>query len=248
MIFLEEKKKIQKFLLNDRHEKVDPRILFSNCYLCAGVILKTFEKPLSAKEELEYLKKYRDGDEEAGEILIIRNMRLVAHMVKHYAVPEKEVQEMISIGTVGLIKAVRTFDMSKGSRLATYAAKCIDNELLMNFRSDKKHYNEVSLQEPIGTDKEGNEISIIDVIESGEKNFLDEYILKCDIVKLYEAIDKVLDDRERYIIINRYGLNGVMEVTQREIADKLKMSRSYVSRIEKRAIEKLGEYFGMIRV
>ena len=208
--------------------------------------MKTFEKPLSAKEELEYLKKYRDGDEKAGEILIIRNMRLVAHMVKHYAVPEKDVAEMISIGTVGLIKAVRTFDMSKGSRLATYAAKCIDNELLMNFRSDKKHYNEVSLQEPIGTDKEGNEISIIDVIESGEKNFLDEYILKCDIVKLYEAIDMVLDDRERYIIINRYGLNGVMEVTQREIADKLKMSRSYVSRIEKRAIEKLGEYFGIL--
>ena len=205
--------------------------------------MKTFEKPLSAKEELEYLKKYRDGDEGAGEVLIIRNMRLVAHMVKHYAVPEKDVAEMISIGTVGLIKAVRTFDMTKGSRLATYAAKCIDNELLMNFRSDKKHYNEVSLQEPIGTDKEGNEISIIDVIESGEKNFLDEYILKCDIVKLYEAIDKVLDDREKYIIINRYGLNGAIEVTQREIADKLKMSRSYVSRIEKRAIEKLGEYF-----
>ena len=246
MIFLEEKKKIQKFLLNDMHDKVDPRILFSNYYLCARVILKTFEKPLSAKEEMEYLKRYRDGDEEAGEVLIIRNMRLVAHMVKHYAVPEKEVQEMISIGTVGLIKAVRTFDMTKGSRLATYAAKCIDNELLMNFRSDKKHYNEVSLQEPIGTDKEGNEISIIDVVESGEKNFLDEYILKCDIVKLYEAIDKVLDDRERYIIINRYGLNGVMEVTQREIADKLKMSRSYVSRIEKRAIEKLGEYFGTL--
>lgn len=210
--------------------------------------MKTFEKPLSAKEELEYLKKYRDGDEKAGEILIIRNMRLVAHMVKHYAVPEKDVAEMISIGTVGLIKAVRTFDMTKGSRLATYAAKCIDNELLMNFRSDKKHYNEVSLQEPIGTDKEGNEISIIDVIESGEKNFLDEYILKCDIVKLYEAIDKVLDDRERYIIINRYGLNGVTEVTQREIADKLKMSRSYVSRIEKRAIEKLGEYFGEVYI
>ena len=104
----------------------------------------------------------------------------------------------------------------------------------------------MSLQEPIGTDKEGNEISIIDVIESGEKNFLDEYILKCDIVKLYEAIDKVLDDRERYIIINRYGLKGVTEVTQREIADKLKMSRSYVSRIEKRAIEKLGEYFGIL--
>ena len=170
-----------------------------------GVILKTFEKPLSAKEELEYLQRYRDGDEEAGEVLIIRNMRLVAHMVKHYAVPEKDVQEMISIGTVGLIKAVRTFDMTKGSRLATYAAKCIDNELLMNFRNDKKRYNEVSLQEPIGTDKEGNEISIIDVIESGEKNFLDEYILKCDIVKLYEAIDKALNENYDILLIDTAG-------------------------------------------
>lgn len=244
MTFLEEKKKIQKFLLNDRHEKVDPGILFSNHYLCAGFIfLKTFEKPLSAKEEKEYLEKYHAGDESAGEVLIVRNMRLVAHMVKHYAVPEKDVQEMISIGTVGLIKAVHTFDMTKGSRLATYAAKCIDNELLMNFRSDKKRYNEVSLQEPIGTDKEGNEISIIDVIESGEKNFLENYILKCDIAMLYEGIENALDDREKYIIINRYGLNGVKEVTQREIAEMLNMSRSYVSRIEKRAIEKLGAYF-----
>lgn len=205
--------------------------------------MKTFEKPLSAKEEQEYLEKYHNGDEKAGEVLIIRNMRLVAHMVKHYGVQEKDVAELISIGTIGLIKAVRTFNSGKGNRLATYAAKCIDNELLMSFRNDKKKCREISLQETIGTDKEGNEISIIDVIESKEKNFLDEYILKCDVEMLYEALDKCLDEREKIIILRRYGLNGYEEVTQREIADEMNMSRSYVSRIEKRAIEKMAEYF-----
>jgi RNA polymerase sporulation-specific sigma factor len=170
-------------------------------------------------------------------------MRLVAHMVKHYNVAEKDVAELISIGTVGLIKAVKSFDMTKGSRLATYAAKCIDNELLMNFRLDKKKNHEISLNEPIGTDKEGNEISIIDVIESGEKNFLDEYILKYDIELLNRGIDSCLSERERLIICKRYGIRGYSEVTQREIADELNMSRSYVSRIEKRAVEKLAEYF-----
>ena len=205
--------------------------------------MKTFEKPLTAKEEYEYLEKYRNGDDKAGEVLIIRNMRLVAHMVKHYNVAEKDVAELISIGTVGLIKAVKSFDMTKGSRLATYAAKCIDNELLMNFRMDKKKSHEISLNEPIGTDKEGNEISIIDVIESGEKNFLDEYILKYDIELLNLGIDSCLSERERLIICKRYGIRGYSEVTQREIADELNMSRSYVSRIEKRAIEKLAGYF-----
>lgn len=205
--------------------------------------MKTFEKPLSAKEEQEYLEKYHNGDEKAGEVLIIRNMRLVAHMVKHYGVQEKDVAELISIGTIGLIKAVRTFNSGKGNRLATYAAKCIDNELLMSFRNDKKKCREISLQETIGTDKEGNEVSIIDVIESKEKNFLDEYILKCDVEMLYEALDKCLDEREKIIILRRYGLNGYEEVTQREIADEMNMSRSYVSRIEKRAIEKMAEYF-----
>lgn len=205
--------------------------------------MKTFEKPLSANEEREYLERYHNGDEKAGEVLIIRNMRLVAHMVKHYGVQEKDVAELISIGTIGLIKAVRTFNSGKGNRLATYAAKCIDNELLMSFRNDKKKGREISLQETIGTDKEGNEISIIDVIESKEKNFLDEYILKCDVEMLYEALDKCLDERERMIILKRYGINGYEEVTQREIADEMNMSRSYVSRIEKRAIEKMAEYF-----
>ena len=205
--------------------------------------MKTFEKPLSAKEEREYLEKYHEGDEKAGEVLIIRNMRLVAHMVKHYSLSGWEQSELISIGTVGLIKAVRTFDLSKGSRLATYAAKCIDNELLMAFRGDKKRYREVSLQEPIGTDKEGNEISIIDVVETNEKDFLDSYILKCDLAILGEAIDRVLTPREKDIIIKRYGLYNNNETTQRELAAELSISRSYVSRIEKKAIDKLRDYY-----
>jgi RNA polymerase sporulation-specific sigma factor len=205
--------------------------------------LKTFEKPLSAKEEREYLIKYRDGDEQAGEVLILRNMRLVAHMVKHYTVDSKDVAELISIGTIGLIKAVRSFDINKGSRLATYAAKCIDNELLMNFRNEKKKSQEISYNEPIGTDREGNEINIIDVIESGEKNFLDEYIYKSDVIMLNKGIDSCLDERERIIICKRYGIRGYDEITQREIASELNMSRSYVSRIEKRAIEKLSDFF-----
>ena len=205
--------------------------------------MKTFEKPLTAKEEQEYLTKYRDGDLKAGEVLVIRNMRLVAHMVKHYNVACEDVAELISIGTVGLIKAVKSFDMTKGSRFATYAAKCIDNELLMCFRNEKKKSHEISLNEPIGSDKEGNEISIIDVIESGEKNFLDEYILKCDIALLNNAIDECLTERERLIICKRYGIRGYNEITQREIAEEMQMSRSYVSRIEKKAIEKMAEYF-----
>ena len=205
--------------------------------------MKTFGKPLTAKEEQEYLTKYRDGDLKAGEVLVIRNMRLVAHMVKHYNVACEDVAELISIGTVGLIKAVKSFDMTKGSRFATYAAKCIDNELLMCFRNEKKKSHEISLNEPIGSDKEGNEISIIDVIESGEKNFLDEYILKCDIALLNNAIDECLTERERLIICKRYGIRGYNEITQREIAEEMQMSRSYVSRIEKKAIEKMAGFF-----
>lgn len=208
-----------------------------------GISLKTFEKPLSAKEEREYLEKYRDGDVKAGEILIVRNMRLVAHMVKHYALSDKDPSELISIGTLGLIKAVKSFDCSKGSRLATYAAKCIDNELLMFLRSDKKRYREISLNEPIGTDREGNEISIIDVMENGESDFLDGYILKCDLKVLHKAVEEALTDREKTIIIRRFGLYNSKETTQRELAQEMNISRSYVSRIEKKAIEKLRDYY-----
>lgn len=204
--------------------------------------LKTFEKPLTANEEQEYLKRYRDGDEEAGDILILRNMRLVAHMVKHYNFEEKDVEEYISIGTIGLIKAVKTFNPGKGNRLATYAAKCIDNELLMALRGEKKKNKDISLQETIGTDKEGNEINIIDVIDTGEKDFLESFILKQDVDKLYRGIMNVLNSREQDIIINRYGLMGRDEITQRELAAEMGISRSYVSRIEKKALEKLKNY------
>jgi RNA polymerase sporulation-specific sigma factor len=204
--------------------------------------VKTFEKPLTANEEQEYLKRYRDGDEGAGDILILRNMRLVAHMIKHYNFDEKDVEEYISIGTIGLIKAVRTFNPGKGNRLATYAAKCIDNELLMALRGEKKKNKDISLQETIGTDKEGNEINIIDVLDTGEKNFLDSFILKQDVEKMYGGIQNVLSKREKEIIVYRYGLLGHEEITQRELAEKMGISRSYVSRIEKKALEKLKNY------
>ena len=204
--------------------------------------LMTFDKPLTANEEQEYLKRYRDGDEEAGDILILRNMRLVAHMVKHYNFDEKDIEEYISIGTIGLIKAVKTFNPGKGNRLATYAAKCIDNELLMALRGEKKKNKDISLQETIGTDKEGNEINIIDVIDTGEKDFLESFILKQDVDKLYRGIMNVLNSREQDIIINRYGLMGRDEITQRELAAGMGISRSYVSRIEKKALEKLKNY------
>lgn len=204
--------------------------------------VKTFEKPLTANEEQEYLKRYRDGDEGAGDILILRNMRLVAHMIKHYNFDEKDVEEYISIGTIGLIKAVRTFNPGKGNRLATYAAKCIDNELLMALRGEKKKNKDISLQETIGTDKEGNEINIIDVLDTREKNFLDSFILKQDVEKMYGGIQNVLSKREKEIIVYRYGLLGHEEITQRELAEKMGISRSYVSRIEKKALEKLKNY------
>lgn len=205
--------------------------------------MKTFDNPLSADEEREYLQKYHDGDEKAWEILIVRNMRLVAHMVKHYVAAGKDINELISIGTFGLIKAVKTFDYNKGKRLATYAAKCIDNELLMSFRSDRKKNREVSIYDPVGNDKEGNEISIIDVLESPACEPLDNYILQNDLRLLKAAIYDGLSEREQYIILKRYGLAGYAETTQKELADEMGISRSYVSRIEKRALEKLREYY-----
>lgn len=205
--------------------------------------MNTFEKPLTASEEQEYLERYKNGDDRAGEVLILRNMRLVAHMVKHYNFEEKDIEEYLSIGTIGLIKAIRTFNSEKGNRLATYASKCIDNELLMALRGEKKKNKDVSLQETVGKDKEGNEINIIDVIDTGERSFLDTYILKTDIETLYECINTVLTDREKEIIIMRYGLFNNREVTQREIAGRMGISRSYVSRIEKEALSKLRKHF-----
>ncbi len=205
--------------------------------------MKTFLPPLNATEEKEYLRRYKEGDPEAKKILIERNMRLVAHVCKKYQNAEEDMEDLISIGTIGLIKAVSTFQEDHGSKLATYAARCIENELLMYFRSKKKCSKEVSLYEPIGTDKEGNQIQLVDVVEGDEKDVVEQLELKRQILRLYELMPDVLDKREREILQMRYGLNNTNPVTQPEIAHQLHISRSYVSRIEKRALEKLKNNF-----
>lgn len=195
------------------------------------------------EQESECLKKMKNGDLEARNELIERNMRLVAHVAKKYQNPEDEMEDLISIGTIGLIKAVETYKEDYGSRLATYAARCIDNELLMHFRAKKKTSKEVSLYEPIGTDKEGNQIQLLDVVVSEDEDVVELLEQDRKVRRLNEIITQTLSGRELFIIINRYGLYGKKTMTQREIARKLGISRSYVSRIEKRAIEKLRQAF-----
>ena len=195
------------------------------------------------EQESEWLKKMKNGDLEARNELIERNMRLVAHVAKKYQNPEDEMEDLISIGTIGLIKAVETYKEDYGSRLATYAARCIDNELLMHFRAKKKTSKEVSLYEPIGTDKEGNQIQLLDVVVSEDEDVVELLEQDRKVRRLNEIIPQTLSGRELFIIINRYGLYGKKTMTQREIARKLGISRSYVSRIEKRAIEKLRQAF-----
>ena len=195
------------------------------------------------EQESECLKKMKNGDLEARNELIERNMRLVAHVAKKYQNPEDEMEDLISIGTIGLIKAVETYKEDYGSRLATYAARCIDNELLMHFRAKKKTSKEVSLYEPIGTDKEGNQIQLLDVVVSEDEDVAELLEQDRKVRRLNEIIPQTLSGRELFIIINRYGLYGKKTMTQREIARKLGISRSYVSRIEKRAIEKLRQAF-----
>ncbi len=195
------------------------------------------------EQESECLKKMKNGDLEARNELIKRNMRLVAHVAKKYQNPEDEMEDLISIGTIGLIKAVETYKEDYGSRLATYAARCIDNELLMHFRAKKKTSKEVSLYEPIGTDKEGNQIQLLDVVVSEDEDVVELLEQDRKVRRLNEIIPQTLSGRELFIIINRYGLYGKKTMTQREIARKLGISRSYVSRIEKRAIEKLRQAF-----
>jgi len=205
--------------------------------------VKSFPKPLSAKEESEILSKCIEGSKEARDVLIERNLRLVAHIVKKYNTADKEIDDLISIGTIGLIKAIDTFDPDKGIRLATYASRCIDNELLMMLRSGKRQAKEIYLYEPIGSDKEGHEINLLDIIESSDTDIVDELDLQGNVKRLYELVEKVLSKRERQIIEMRYGLNLQEEITQREIANKIGISRSYVSRIEKKALKKLRESF-----
>ena len=199
----------------------------------------SFPQPLDEKEEEYYLKSFREGNLLAKSILVERNLRLVAHIVKKYSYPGKDVDDLISIGTVGLIKAIDSFDISKGTRIATYAARCIENEILMLIRNNKKTKGEVYLQDPIGTDMEGNEISLIDVLSSDEDSIFKIVENKMQIKNLYDKINFSLKDREKTIIQMRYGIPNGVPLTQREIALILGISRSYVSRIEKSALKRL---------
>ena len=199
----------------------------------------SFPQPLSEEEEKKCLHKLSLGDQLSKSILIERNLRLVAHIVKKYTYTGKDMDDLISIGTIGLIKAIDSFDLSKGTRLATYAARCIENEILMLIRNNKKIRNEVYLQDPIGIDKEGNEISLMDVLSSDEDSIIEIVENKIQTKKLYEKINDELTERERIIIKMRYGLDDGKCKTQREIAKHLGISRSYVSRIEKKTLNKL---------
>ena len=223
-------------------------ILLLNVFLRPFVVLcgyminsNSFPKPLEKDEEEYYLVAYHNGSEDAKKILIERNLRLVAHIVKKYNNTGKDIDDLISIGTIGLIKAISSFNPNKGTRLATYAARCIENEILMTIRSSKKLKIELSLHEPIGTDKEGNEINLLDILGSDVDQILDEVDLRIQTKRLYKAINEVLKSREKVIIELRYGLVDGDCKTQREIAALLGISRSYVSRIESRAIEKLNK-------
>lgn len=201
--------------------------------------MQTFKHPLSQEEETHYLALAREGDLEARNILVEYNLRLVAHIVKKYQTGNRSMEDMISIGTIGLIKAINTYNESKGSRLVTYASRCIENELLMRLRQERKETREVSLYEPIGTDKEGNEISLMDIISSDDENILHDIIVSDHIHHISDIFFSVLDKREQTVLTLRYGLFHNEEMTQKDIAEKLGISRSYVSRIEKKALLKL---------
>ena len=199
----------------------------------------SFPNPLTEKEEQHYVELLAENDTDARTVLIERNLRLVAHIAKKYIGPNTNQDDLISIGTIGLIKAVNTYSACKSTRLATYAAKCIENEILMSIRASKRLNREVSLSLPIGTDKDGNEISLNDILGTDTDEIIDSISLKIQVGKLYQAIDRVLSPREKAVIVARYGLDGNEPRPQREIASSLNISRSYVSRIEKKALEKL---------
>ena len=198
----------------------------------------SFPKPLSAKEEQEYLEKAAAGDLEARNILIERNLRLVAHIMKKYYAQTSDQEDLISIGTIGLIKAVSTFDAGKGIRLATYAARCVENEILMHFRSQRKSASDVSLSDYIETGKDGTALSLMDVVCQDDDMF-DRISSREDVRLLRQYMGEVLDDREQKVLTLRYGLDGKEPLPQREVAQQCNISRSYISRIEKKALEKL---------
>lgn len=214
-------------------------LLLECFFMFAYVGGSSFKKPLTAEEETEYLNAMAAGDKQARDILIERNMRLVAHIVKKYtSTQQRDADELISVGTIGLIKAINTFNGDKGSKLATYAARCVENEILMYLRNSKKYRNDISLQDTVGIDKEGNEVTLEERLADEGDSVEELAEKKAEVLKLRSKLCK-LTERERYIIKLRYGLIGGEEVTQREIAGMLGISRSYVSRIEKRALEKL---------
>ena len=205
----------------------------------------SFPSPLTQAEEEEYLKKYKNGDMDAKNVLIERNLRLVAHITKKYQNSGIDADDLISIGTIGLIKAVSTYDTDKKIRIATYAARCIENEVLMVLRARKKSQGDVSLNEPIGFDKEGNEINLLEVIKAEDEDITEKLHLNQQIKRLYDGMKKVLQSREKIILEERYGLCGKKAKTQREVAKSLGISRSYVSRIEKKAVKKLCRVFDL---
>lgn len=201
----------------------------------------SFPKPLSQQEEEKYLLMLQNGSEEAKSILIERNLRLVAHIVKKYPNYSKDSEDLISIGTIGLVKAIMTFKCGKGTKLATYAARCIENEILMSFRSGKKYQNDLYLQDTVGIDKDGNEVTLQDKVADDSSSVDEQVGQRLLIRNMYERMKKALNNREREIIELRYGIKTGEEVTQREIAKKMGISRSYVSRIEKKALTKLNK-------
>ncbi|SER73129.1 RNA polymerase, sigma 27/28 subunit, RpsK/SigK [Gracilibacillus ureilyticus] len=212
-------------------------------FFVAYVKNNTFPQPLPPDEEAKMIKQMNNGDEFARNKLIEHNLRLVAHIVKKFENTGEDVEDLISIGTIGLIKGIESYSSDKGTKLATYAARCIENEILMHLRATKKTKKDVSLQDPIGQDKEGNEISLIDILEAENDDITEAIQLHMELEKIQKYL-RVLDNREKEVIIARFGLGNKDELTQREIAKKLNISRSYVSRIEKRALMKVfHEYY-----
>lgn len=227
------------YVIGDKMLQKILRILFKNLTIfTASYSNNVFPDPLSKEEEEYYIQKHLEGNTDARNKLIEHNLRLVAHIVKKYDSKVEDSDDLISIGTIGLIKGVDSFSSKHGTKITTYCARCIENEILMYFRANNKNLKNVSLNESIGFDKDGNEITILDILKSPKPDFIDE-INKKDNIKLLKNYLKILTPREQEIVIRRYGLNNTKEQTQKTIAKELKISRSYVSRIEKRALTKI---------